>query len=167
MEHPGEGKKGHRFPSVSSSSSSSSNDAEEREENKRKRQEKMIIKDDGWIRPCLWQYLRVIVEEPQSVLVKKSAVGQMAEGQRDGRHNSLTEGRLDFVVAQRQKSSDINVLPIIVIAATAHSGRRRARLLVCTSGRRPRPDSIRSRSSRCHHDTIPYQKGHHRHRCDD
>lgn len=65
------------------------------------------------------KYLRVVVEQSQSVLVKETAVGQMAEGQRDGRHNSLTQGRLDFVVAQRQKTSDINVLPIAAAAAAA------------------------------------------------
>ncbi len=94
------------------------------------------------------QYLRVIVEEAQSVIVQETAVGQMAEGQRDGRHNSLAERGLDLVIAQRQKARDINVLPIAV-AVAAQSGRRRARrLLVGRSWRRPRPDSIRSRSRR-------------------
>ena len=68
------------------------------------------------------QYLRVIVEEPQSVIVQETDVGQMAEGQRDGRHNSLSERGLDLVIAQRQKARDINVLPIVVVAA--HPSRR-------------------------------------------
>ena len=59
--------------------------------------------------------------------MKKTAVGQMAKGQRDGRHNSLAERCLDLVVAQRQKAGNINVLPIVVIvgvAAAAHSSGR-------------------------------------------